>query len=115
MAAEDLSAAIPGSAGIYTKRIALEATATNAREIICPEWARRADLVFKQSDGTTDDTGALASSGTDGAAIGNDKIPIASGATYTFRLSAGRSPAGGSIFVAGGTASAFVHIALQPE
>lgn len=115
MAATDLTSVSPGTSGLYTKRVTLEATAANAREIQLPTWARRIDLTFKQSDGTTDDSGALASSGTDGAAIGNDTIPIASGATYTVRLSAGREPTGGSIFVRGGTASAYCHIALQPE
>lgn len=108
MAASDLTALTPDNA---CKRVALEATATNAREIQLPNWARRVTLAFKQTDGTTDDSGALAFSGTDAAAIGNDVLPIASGAAYSFALTEGKQrPSSLSIYVTAGTASAFCHV-----
>jgi len=115
MAAADLTAAVPEGPGIYVERIALEATATNAREIQLPEWARRVDVQFIESDDTKDDSGKVASSGTDGSAIGSDAIRVGAGAVYTFRTAAGRATGGGSMFVAASTANAYCIVCLQAE
>jgi hypothetical protein len=115
MAATDLTSTAPDTAGIHIVRVALEATAANAREIQLPEWARRVDLQFVQSDDSTDDSGKVASSGTDGSAIGSNAIRVAAGAVYTFRVSAGRAKGGGSLYVAASTASAYCIVCLQPE
>jgi hypothetical protein len=70
MAATDLSGEALPAVGFLTKRVTLDATANNAREIILPTWARRVSIFVL--DGTnTEQKGALASSGTDGASIGN--------------------------------------------
>ena len=115
MAATDLTAVAIPPCGFYTVRVSLEASAGNAREVQLPAWGRRYDIVFKQSDGTSDDAGKIASAGTDGAAIGNDHLPIASGGTYTIRVVAGQQKGGGSIFLAAATNSAYAHICIQQD
>ena len=113
MAATDLSGEALPAVGFLTKRVTLDATANNAREIILPDWARRLSVFIL--DGTnTEQKGALASSGTDGASIGTDFLPIPT-AGLTWRVVAGRQTGGGSIFVSASTASSFAQLMLEQE
>ena len=105
MAATDLSAASPGTLGLYTKRVALEATGTNAREVIVPDWARYLLITVTDSSGTAA-AGSVASSGTDGSAIGSDVMPIAAGATLTLPVAGG-----GKVYVSGPN-SGYAHVTL---
>ena len=113
MAATDLSGEALPAVGFLTKRVTLDATANNAREIILPDWARRLSVFIL--DGTnTEQKGALSSSGTDGASIGTDFLPIPT-AGLTWRVVAGRQTGGGSIFVSASTASSFAQLMLEQE
>jgi hypothetical protein len=86
MAATDLSGEALPAVGFLTKRVTLDATANNAREIILPTWARRVS-VFVVDGSNVAQLGALASSGT----------------------------GGGSIFVSATTASSFAQLMLEQE
>lgn len=111
MAASDLR---PLTGSLATARVALEATAANAREILCPVWANQATITFVQSDGSTADTGKVAGSGTDGSAISNNHFPVSSGGALAFSLRGNDEVAGDkSIYVAAGTNSAYVHIMFE--
>jgi hypothetical protein len=105
VAATDLSSASPGTLGLHTKRVTLEATGTNARELIVPDWARYLLITVTDSSGTAG-AGSVASSGTDGSAIGNDVMPIAAGATLTLPVAAG-----GKIYLSGPN-SGYAHVTL---
>lgn len=113
MAATDLSAETLPTVGFLTKRVTLDASANNAREVILPTWARRVSIYVKDGSGTIQ-PGDLAGAGTDGAAIGNDTFPITA-AGLTWRPVPGRSPGGGSIFLSASTASSFAHVMLEQE
>lgn len=113
MAATDLSAEALPAVGFFTKRITLDATASNAREVILPEWARRVSVAILDGSNVAQN-GGVASSGTDGAAIGNDYLPITT-AGLTWRVVAGRATGGGSIFLTASTASSYAHIMLEQE
>ena len=113
MAATDLSGEALPAVGFLTKRITLDATANNAREIILPDWARRVSI-FVLDGSNVEQKGALASSGTDGASIGNDFLPIPT-AGITWRVAPGRQTGGGSIFVSATTASSFAQVMLEQE
>jgi hypothetical protein len=113
MAATDLSTtALPG-VGFLAKRVTLDGTANNARQIILPPWARRVSLFIVDGSAAIQ-PGAVASSGTDGAAIGNDYLPITA-AGLTWRVAAGRATGGGSIYVSATTSSSFAHLMLEQE
>jgi len=113
MAATDLSGEALPAVGFLTKRVTLDATANNAREIILPDWARRVSVVCVDGSNVAQ-LGALASSGTDGASIGTDWLPIPA-AGLTWRVTAGRQTGGGSIFVSATTASSFAQVMLEQE
>ena len=113
MAATDLSAEALPACGVLTKRVTLDTTASNAREVILPSWARRVSVFILDGSNVTQ-TGGIASSGTDGAAIGNDYLPITT-AGLSWRVAAGRSTGGGSIFLTASTASSYAHIMLEQE
>jgi hypothetical protein len=105
VAATDLSSASPGTLGLYTKRVALESTGTNARELIVPSWARYVLVTITDSSGTAG-AGSVASAGTDGSAIGSDVMPIAAGATLTLPVAGG-----GKIYLSGPNAG-YAHVTL---
>ena len=113
MAATDLSSEALPAVGFVTKRVTLDSTANNAREIILPTWARRVSLFIVDGSAAIQ-SGAVASAGTDGAAIGNDYLPITSGG-LTWRVAPGRTPGGGSIYVSATTASSFAQLMLEQE
>jgi|TARA_Y100000114_G_scaffold14231_1_gene11580 hypothetical protein len=113
MAATDLSAEALPLVGFLTKRITLDSTANNAREIILPPWARRVSLFIVDGSAAIQ-SGAVASSGTDGAAIGTDYLPITSGG-LTWRVAPGRATGGGSMYVSATTASSFAQLMLEQE
>lgn len=113
MAATDLSAEALPACGFLTKRVTLDATASNAREVILPDWARRVSAFILDGSSVTQN-GGIASSGTDGGAIGNDYLPITT-AGLTWRVAPGRSKGGGSIFLTASTASSFAHLMLEQE
>jgi hypothetical protein len=105
MAATDLSSASPGTLGIYTKRVALQSTGANAREVIVPSWARYLLITVTDSSGTAA-AGSVASTGTGGSAIGDDVMPIAAGATLTLPVAAG-----GRVYLSGPN-SGYAHVTL---
>lgn len=107
MAATDLSAASPAAFG-HTKRVALEASAGNARQVILPPWARGCLLLVTDSGGTASAGGSIAMTGTDGSAIGSDAYPVPVGG-----LTVPLSGRGGSIYVAG-PAAGYAHLLLTP-
>jgi len=113
MAATDLSVETLPTVGFLTRRVTLDGTANNAREVILPTWARRVSIFVKDGSGTIQ-PGDLATAGTDGAAIGTDTFPITA-AGLTWRPVAGRSPGGGSIYLSASTASSFAHVMLEQE
>lgn len=100
-----------------TLRVAMNATAGNATKVTIPGRYRRFTVRFLQTDDATNDSGKLAWSGTDGAAIGNNFTPIASGDKEEFKAFQGRARANGSydVYLAAGTNSAYAHLDLYAE
>ena len=100
-----------------TRRTLALPNADTTRRVISPEWARRATVTFVAAEGSTADTGKVASTGTDGAAIGTDAYPIVSGGSFTFRLAAGRGrvEGGASLYVTGGTNAGYCHVFYEGE
>lgn len=113
MAATDLSAVAMPAVGYYCVRVTLDASAGNAREVVLPEWARRVS-VFIADASIVLGTGGIASSGTDGAAIGSDILPITA-AGLTWRTAPGRANGGGSMFLTATAASSYAHVMLEQE
>lgn len=113
MAATDLSAEALPACGVLTKRVTLDTTASNAREVILPSWARRVSVFILDGSAVTQ-AGGIASSGTDGAAIGSDYLPITT-AGLSWRVASGRSTGGGSIFLTSTAASSYAHLMLEQE
>lgn len=111
MAAADLTAL---ASPLAMQRVTLEATATNAREIQLPSWARSVYVAF-QSSGFTDEPGRVSHEGTDGATLGNNYMPVPAGAALTLPLNVGRSTGARSIYVAGSTASAYVFVTVMGQ
>ena len=99
---------------IAAKRVTMDSSGGDATAITLPTWCRKVTVVFKRSGGS-DDSGKLALSGTDGAAMGNDHFPIASGAALEWRIVPGRSrdTAGEVIFLSASTSSAYAHLLLE--
>lgn len=114
--AVDLSSLAPDD-GAYsaTKRVAMDATAGNVVEVTLPAWPRQLTVTFRGSDGTTATTGAMAWSGTDGAAQDVDAFPIGSGGAYSRRLSPGRSapPSGLTVYLSCGVNSGYAYLDLE--
>ncbi len=111
MAATDLS----NEAGDYlTKRISMEATAGNARQVILPGWCTKVTAYFVTSVGA-DEAGKVASSGTDGSAIGNDYFPAPSGQGLEFTITRQVESDSESVYLAGSSNSGFCHIVLEAE
>jgi len=99
---------------ISIKRVTMDGTGGDATAITLPKWARKVTVVFKQSGGS-DDSGKLAITGTDGATLGNDHFPVASGAALEWQVAPGRSrdTAGEVIYLAAATASAYAHLLIE--
>ena len=99
---------------IAIKRVTMDSTIGEATAVTLPTWCRKVTVIFKQSGGT-DDSGKLAFSGTDGAAIGNDHFPVASGAALEWKIMAGRGrdTAGEIIYLAAATSAAYAHLLLE--
>lgn len=111
MATQDLT---PLTGSVATARVALEATAANAREVLCPVWANQMTVTFVQSDGATADTGKIAGAGVDGSAMGNNHFPVSSGGALAFSLR-GNDEVGGakSVYLSAGTNSAFAYVIFE--
>ena len=107
-----MATTITGNFPNTTERVALNATAANCTQVTLPEWVRSCAITFVQTDGATADTGDLTFAGTDGAAIGDDTMPIGSGGIYSFSIRpVGRAVDGLiSIYVTAGTNSAYCHV-----
>ena len=99
---------------IAIKRVTMDSSAGDATAVTLPSWCRKVTVIFKQSGGS-DDSGKVALSGTDGAAMGNDHFPVASGAALEWVISPGRSAQRGGeiIYLAAGTASALAHLMME--
>jgi len=106
--AEDLT----GAGGpTYTYRSTMRAAGTSTR-VDLPDWARKFTVNFRQSDGTSADSGRLATSGTDDTAIGNNVFPCPSGAAL--EISVGPISSGTrSLYLTGDTATGYAHIVLE--
>lgn len=112
MAADDFSSLTPGW---DTQRTAALPNAGTMREILCPTWARRVSVWFYASDDAAAESGKIAKSGTDGAALGNHWIPVSTGG-LTWRLATGRARgASASIFVTGSTNAGYAHLLFEGE
>ena len=114
MAATDLSAEPLPDAGFWTKRVTLDGTAGNAREVKPPKWARRFSVAIMDGSGVVQ-TGGIASSGTDGSAIGNDYFPITTGGLEWLVTKPGLNGPGGSVFLTATTASSYAHFMFEQE
>jgi|GEM_PF-1543438 hypothetical protein len=113
MAAVDLSATATPDNGTHIVRVALEAVAGNVTQVTPPTWAGRVTVQIMKADDTTDDKGKLASSGTQGNAIGNDWMRIASGATYTTAIARNGKKAAGSLYVTDDTGAGYAHMSFE--
>lgn len=107
MAATDLSAVSPADHGA-ARRVTLEASSGNAREVILPTWARGLLIVVTDSSGVASDDGLIAMTGTDGSAIGSDAYPVPLGG-----LTLPLGNRGGSLFFAG-PAAGYARLILTP-
>lgn len=87
------------------RRVALDATAGDVVEVSTPGWAQELMVqFFEDGAGATPAAGKIAFEGEDGAAIGNDFLPVAAGVGAVLRFA---GPA--QIFLAGPAAGyAFV-------
>ena len=103
----DYSAVLPGSLAVVTKRAAMSGTAGNAVAVTLPDWCKRVSLFFTDSSGAAE-AGKFSGTGTDGAAIGNDVMPVPSGAILQERIQGGHP-----IYLAGSTNSGYCHIAMS--
>ncbi|MCB9763933.1 MAG: hypothetical protein H6739_29450 [Alphaproteobacteria bacterium] len=109
-----MATSITGNLHNITQRVAMDSTAGNCEAVTLPTWAKKCTIAFKQSDGSTNDSGKLAFSGTDGAAIGTDFMPISSGGAYSFDVAGGgRDSSGLIIYIAADTNSAYAHIHVE--
>ena len=106
MASDMTAAALP----FHTERVALSATPGNVVRVDLPPWARKFTVNFRKSD-NTDDSGRVASAGTDAAAIGNDCFPCPSGSALSWNIPAGRTTR--SVYITGDTASGFGYVLLE--
>ncbi len=116
MAAADFSSLARGQSGSVTKQVTLETVAGNVREVIPPTWARRISVTI--TDGASPpvaQNGSYATSGTDGAGIGND-FQVITTAGLTWRLSPGRAKnSGGSIFLTSASANSVAQVSFEVE
>ena len=94
-----------------TARADLESSAGNVREVKLPQWCRRFTVNFRTS-ANADDSGRVASAGTDTAAIGNDVFPCPSGSALSFAINP-TSTGTRSIYITGDTASGYAYILLE--
>ena len=107
MAVNDLS----GANGPYLiKRSTLNAADT-AQQVKLPSWCRKVTVMFKTS-AFADDSGKVASSGTEGAAIGNDIFPIPSGSALEFKLMPSVL-AVNSIYISGDSGSGYATLLIE--
>ena len=105
-----MATTISGAGPHLSARVAMDATPGNVERVTLPPWVRVLTVTFLQSDGSAD-TGKIAWSGTDGAAIGNEHFPIASGAAYSYAVRSSRTKRPVHVvYIAGGTASGFAHV-----
>lgn len=102
----------PGAAGFATARVAMKATAGQAEKVTLPPWARVVSVSFRASDDATAEIGKIASSATDGSAIGNDFYPVGLGG-LSWRVAEGEPSSGREIYLAGSTNSGFAHLLLE--
>ena len=107
MAVNDLS----GSNGpLVINRSTLNAADT-AQQVKLPSWCRTVTVMFKTS-AFADDAGKVASSGTEGAAIGNNIFPVPSGSALEFKLMPSVL-ATNSIYISGDAGSGYATLLLE--
>ena len=94
-----------------TKRNSMDASAGNAEEVSLPTWASA--ILIKIRDGAgTDTTGSYSYTGTDGAAIGTDVMPIdTSGAVIYVRANPGEANLR-TVYLASDAAGGHAHVAI---
>ena len=107
MAVNDLT----GENGPYAiNRSTLNATDV-AQQVKLPSWARRVTVMFKTSL-FADDSGKVASSGTEGAAIGTNIFPVPSGSALEWRLLP-QVLSVNSIYISGDAGSGYATILIE--
>jgi len=110
MATDLSSLEAPWDVGVAT----MDATPGNIEAVTLPSWTKRVTVRFMQQDDATSDSGKLEKNGTDGAAIGANAFPIATGAVYSWAVTSSVMVGqGGVIYLAGGTASGIAHIMCE--
>ena len=103
------------TAGGKMERVALDAVAGNATEVVLPNWVRKCTLQFETSGGAPAAGSVLrGQTQSDGAAMSSHAFPISAGAAYELTLSPGQSRqlAGCTIYVSG-TAGGVVYLDLE--
>ena len=110
-----MATTIAGNPPLLTTRVSMDATPGNVEAVTLPSWARKITIQFKTSDDSTDEAGKIASSGTDGVAIGNDWFQVASGSALELVPSAGRArdDDGHVVYLAGASASGYAHLIVE--
>ena len=112
--ATDLSTTARTGTGSVNKQVTMSGTPGNVLEVNLPEWCRSVDVQFFTSAGVAD-TGKIADSGTDAAAIGTDYQGVPSGNAYRWSIAPGRSVVrgGATLYLAGGTASGVAQLTMR--
>ena len=99
-----------------TKRVTMEVTPGDCREIKIPKRYMRITLYFTTSADVAEE-GKYSHTGTDGVAIGNDVLIIPSGALYPVSQSGGRriDTTTWSVFVSGASASGYCYVHVEEQ
>ena len=111
--AVDLSTTARSNLGSVTRSATLDATANDATAITLPAWCVSFDIFIKKADDATDDSGKLATSGTDSAAIGTHYFPIPSGQGLTVNLPHANTADTHTIYVSGATGADLAKFVLR--
>lgn len=85
MAADLSTVTLSATKPIHCETVAMDATIDDVTEITLPVWARKALIIFQTGAGAAT-SGKISHTGTDGAAMGAEYFPIASGAAVEIPL-----------------------------
>ncbi len=96
------------------QEVALSATAANSTQMTLHKNERACTVTFQPSAGA-DDSGKVANTGTDAAAIDDDHQPVNSGGSYRILVAPGRTRVidGAVYFLTASTASAVAKIEME--
>jgi hypothetical protein len=117
--ATDLTTTLADQAPWATARVALNATAADVEAVTLPLWCGRLTVRFKQNDTSTDDSGFLSYTGSDGGAMGTDRFPISSGQSISFAVRTKEMVSGTKgrqqVYLTASTNTAFAYLILEEE